>query len=52
MSGTNQTRGRIRLAKLANDARPKGFELIAREASVAAASRGADYLSRVVMDQS
>jgi tetratricopeptide (TPR) repeat protein len=42
MSGTNPVRGRIHLAKLANDARPKGFELIAREASAAAASRVAD----------
>ena len=40
--GPNKAQGRVRLAKLANDARPKGFELIAREASAAASSRVAD----------
>jgi eukaryotic-like serine/threonine-protein kinase len=37
--GPNKAQGRVRLLKLANEARPKGFELIARKASVAASSR-------------
>ena len=37
--GPNQAQGRVRLAKLANDARAKGFALIAREASASASSR-------------
>ena len=38
--GPNPAQGRVRLAKLASDARAKGFELIAREAS--ASSRVVD----------
>ncbi|MGH9503479.1 MAG: protein kinase domain-containing protein [Terriglobales bacterium] len=37
--GRNPAQGRVHLAKLANDARAKGFELIARQASAAASSR-------------
>ncbi|MGC2183320.1 MAG: protein kinase [Terriglobales bacterium] len=37
--GRNPAQGRVHLAKLANDARAKGFELIAREAAAAASSR-------------
>ncbi len=40
--GRNPARGRVHLAKLANDARAKGFELIAGEASAAASSRVVD----------
>ena len=40
--GPNKAQGRDRLVRLANDAGPKGFELIAREASVAASSRVVD----------
>ena len=40
--GPNKAQARVRLVKLANDARPRGFELIAREASVAASSRVVD----------
>jgi len=36
--GPNQAQGRVRLAKLANDARAKGFALIAREASASASA--------------
>ena len=47
--GRNPAQGRVHLAKLANDARAKGFELIAREASAAAsiASPGVAVRKRV-----
>jgi serine/threonine protein kinase/tetratricopeptide (TPR) repeat protein len=40
--GPHPAQGRARLAKLASDARAKGFELIAREASASASSRVVD----------
>ena len=40
--GRNPAQGRVRLARLANDARAKSFELIARKASAAASSRVLD----------
>ena len=40
--GPNKAQARDRLVKVANDARSKGFELIAREALAAASSRVMD----------